>query len=102
MTQPTPPPLRPPINPDAPIGVSPRADVGVRKLFGEPEGVAALLALLNAVLQWPAPLTQLTRIPDALLPEQPDSKLVIIDVLAVDDEGRAYQIEMQSTAERDF
>ena len=102
MTQPTPPPLRPAINPDAPIGVSPRADVVFRKLFGEPEGVAALLALLNAVLQWPAPLTQLTRVPDALLPEQPDSKLVIIDVLAVDDEGRAYQIEMQSTAERDF
>jgi predicted transposase/invertase (TIGR01784 family) len=96
------PPPRQPIDPHAPIGVSPRADVVFRKLFGEPEGVAALLALLNAVLQWPAPLTQLTRMPDALLPEQPDSKLVIIDVLAVDDEGRAYQIEMQSTAERDF
>jgi predicted transposase/invertase (TIGR01784 family) len=102
MTETAHPPPRQPIDPHAPIGVSPRADVVFRKLFGEPEGVAALLALLNAVLQWPAPLTQLTRVPDALLPEQPDSKLVIIDVLAVDDEGRAYQIEMQSTAERDF
>ena len=102
MTETDHPPPRKPIDPHAPIGVSPRADVVFRKLFGEPEGVAALLALLNAVLQWPAPLTQLTRVPDALLPEQPDSKLVIIDVLAVDDEGRAYQIEMQSTAERDF
>ncbi|MBL8618289.1 MAG: PD-(D/E)XK nuclease family transposase, partial [Deltaproteobacteria bacterium] len=42
------------------------------------------------------------RMPDALLPEQPDNKVVIIDVLAVDDEGRAYQVEMQATAERDF
>ncbi|MBL8618786.1 MAG: Rpn family recombination-promoting nuclease/putative transposase, partial [Deltaproteobacteria bacterium] len=101
-TAPSPPPPRPPIDPHAPIGVSPRVDIVFRKLFGEPEGGAALLALLNAVLQWPAPLTRLVRMPDALLPEQPDNKVVIIDVLAVDDEGRAYQVEMQATAERDF
>ena len=102
MTEPTLPRPRRGINPDAPIGVSPRLDIVFRKLFGEPEGGAALLALLNAVLQWPTPLTQLTRMPDALLPERPDKKTVVIDVLAVDEEGRAFQIEMQSTAEHDF
>ena len=92
----------PPIDPHAPIGISPRVDIVFRALFGAPEGMPALLALLNAVLRWPVPLRRLTRLPDAVVPDQNDQKVIVIDVLAEDDEGRTFQVEMQALAEAAF
>jgi len=91
-----------PANPEDSVGVSPRVDIVFRELFGTPGHEALLMELLNELLAWPAPITELSLLPDALLPEQLDEKSVIIDVQATDAEGRVFQIEMQAAPEPAF
>ena len=43
-----------------PLGIKPTVDFAFKKIFGSPEGVEALLGLLNAILVLPHPITQVT------------------------------------------
>lgn len=91
-----------PDDPDDSVGVSPRVDIVFRELFGTPGHEALLMELLNELLAWPAPITELSLLPDSLLPEHLNEKSVIIDVQATDAEGRVFQIEMQAAPEPAF
>ena len=39
------------------LGIKPTVDFAFKKIFGSPENVQALIGLLNAILELPAPIT---------------------------------------------
>lgn len=82
------------------LGIDPKVDYAFKRLFGSEKNHAILISLLHAVLQLP-PNRQIVQI-EILNPfsikEALDDKLSIVDILAVDQRGRQYFIEMQMLA----
>ena len=74
--------------------LSPRTDVVFRRLFSG-DGLPLLQGLLNALLDWDRPITQLVEQPANLLGDGADEMEVVLDVVAIDDTGRRYDVEMQ-------
>lgn len=80
-----------------PIGVKPTVDFAFKKIFGSPENAVSLIALLNAILDLPEPITDV-EIKNPFKPQEfAGDKLVVLDVKAKDTSGRFLNIEMQVT-----
>ncbi len=80
-----------------PIGIRPINDFAFKKIFGSPENKLALISLLNAILNLPTPIIDVTIENPYNLQDFKDDKLSILDVKAVDQSGVIYDIEMQLT-----
>ena len=78
-----------------PIGIRPTNDFAFKKTFGSPENKLALVSLLNAILNLPVPIVDLTLENPFTLQDFHDDKLSILDIRAVDERGAIYDIEMQ-------
>ena len=74
---------------------SPKIDLVFRKLFGSEDNQDLLLSLINGVLDCRPRLTELTIKNPYSLPSYLKAKTSILDVKALDDQGRWYDIEMQ-------
>jgi len=78
-----------------PIGIRPINDFAFKKVFGTPENRPHLVSLLNAILNLPQPISDVT-IQNPFNPqEHEDDKLSILDIRATDQTGRIYNIEIQ-------
>lgn len=79
------------------IGISPTVDFAFKLMLGSPEHFRVTLHFLNAILGGNPPITRV----DFLNPFQgktyDEDKYSVLDILAVDEDGRRLNIEMQSS-----
>lgn len=78
-----------------PLGIKPTVDFAFKKIFGSPENVQALMGLLNAILDLPQPIVDVTILNPFSYQEFSQDKLIVLDVRACDSTGRWLNIEMQ-------
>ena len=77
------------------LGIKAYVDFVFKKMFGSPEDSVALIGLLNAILDLPRPITDVTILNPFSYQEFETAKLVVLDVKAKDSGGRIFNIEMQ-------
>ena len=78
-----------------PLGIKAFVDFAFKKIFGSPENSAALIGLLNAILERKHPITDVTVLNPFNFQEFQTDKLFILDVKARDSSRRLFNIEMQ-------
>jgi predicted transposase/invertase (TIGR01784 family) len=79
------------------LGIKPTVDFAFKRIFGSPENEAALVGLLNAVLELPEPITAVEILNPFSYQEFAEQKQIVLDVRARDETGRWLNIEMQVT-----
>ncbi len=82
------------------IGIKPTVDFAFKKIFGSPENGAALMGLLNAILELPKPIREVEILNPFSYQDFGDDKLTILDIRARDSTGRNLNIEMQVSVVR--
>ena len=83
---------------DGPVGISPRVDLVFQRIFGAPGSEPLLIDLLNSVLRPANPIAEVRLLNPVLSPEAHDGRLIVVDLVAIDDQGVQVQVEMQTTA----
>ena len=78
---------------DGPLGIDPRVDIVFHAVFADPAREAVRIDFLSAVCGLRLREARVTS--PFSLADFEDDKRVVIDVLATDDQGRTWQIEMQ-------
>ena len=81
------------------IGIDPKVDMAFKKVLGSPEHTAVTIHFLNAVLGGSPRITAVEILNPILDQETDDDKLSILDIRAQDDQGRMFNIEMQTATE---
>ncbi len=79
------------------IGISPTVDFAFKLVFGNPEHTRITIHFLNSILNLSSPITAVTIQNPYLEKGDETDKLSILDILAVDQSGRMFNIEMQTT-----
>ena len=79
------------------IGIDPTVDFAFKKLFGSPEHPDITIHFLNAVLRDDPRIVDIEILNPFLERDFADDRLAILDVLARDETGRVFNIEMQNT-----
>ena len=79
------------------IGVSMTVDFAFKLVFGSPAHTRITVHFLNAILDLPSPITSVTIQNPFLGKDDEDDRLLVLDILAVDQNGRTFNIEMQTT-----
>ncbi len=75
--------------------INPKIDLVFKKLFGSEDNTDILLSLVNAVLPHYQQIVELTLKNPYNLSDYLQGKLSILDIKAIDENGRHYDIEMQ-------
>lgn len=81
-----------------PLGIKPTVDFAFKKIFGSPENVAALIGLLNAILDLKRPIASVEILNPFNYQEFAEGKLIVLDVRCRDLDGRLLNVEMQVSA----
>jgi len=79
------------------IGIDPTVDFACKRVLGSPEHPAITLHFLNAVLRLLTPLRQVRILNPTIEKAFEDDKWSLLDILATDESGRLYDIEVQTT-----
>jgi predicted transposase/invertase (TIGR01784 family) len=79
------------------LGISPKNDFAFAKTFARPENKIALLSLLNAILMLEESIMDVTIQNPFNYRDFAEDKLTILDIKAVDAQGRVFNVEMQLT-----
>ena len=79
------------------LGIIPIVDFAFAKVFMTPSNKVALIALLNAILVLRARIVDITLLNPFNYKDFADDNLSILDVKAVDADGRIFSVEMQLT-----
>ena len=79
------------------IGISPTVDFAFKLVFGNPDHTGITIHFLNSILNLSSPITAVTIQNPYLEKGDETDKLSILDILAVDQSGRMFNIEMQTT-----
>lgn len=79
------------------IGIDPTVDFACKRVLGSPEHPAITLHFLNAVLQFPSRIREVQILNPTIEKEFEGDKWSLLDVLAKDEQGRLYDIEIQTT-----
>jgi predicted transposase/invertase (TIGR01784 family) len=82
--------------------IDPTTDFGFKRLFGQEDSKQILKAFLEAVLDLPRPIAELTYMPAEQLPTAPEERAGIYDVYCVDSEGQRFIVEMQRARQLHF
>ncbi|MBP88303.1 MAG: hypothetical protein CMJ64_16570 [Planctomycetaceae bacterium] len=85
-----------------PLGIDPKVDFAFKLVFGSPGHSRITIHFLNAVLNLPQPITWVEILNPIQGKDRSEDKLVVLDVLAADTEGRRFNIEMQPTLPTDL
>ena len=78
-----------------PLGIRPTVDFAFKKIFGSPQNSAALIGLLNAILDLEHPIDSVEVLNPFSYQEFSQSKLIVLDVRCQDSAGRWLNVEMQ-------
>jgi hypothetical protein len=79
------------------LGIKPTVDYAFKLLLGSPKRTAIMVHFINAVLDGSPPIREVELLNPILGKETASDKLAILDVRALDDQGRWLNIEMQTT-----
>ena len=79
------------------IGIDPTIDFACKRVLGDPQHPSITLHFLNSVLRFPTPIREVRIINPAIEKDFSDDKWSLLDILATDDSGRMYDIEVQTT-----
>ena len=82
--------------------IKPFVDWGFKFLFGREENKDLLLDFINQLLDPEVRIQNLDYINTELTPDAPDLKRCVVDVLATDEAGNRYLIEMQNVEKQDI
>ncbi|MEM9588051.1 MAG: Rpn family recombination-promoting nuclease/putative transposase [Planctomycetota bacterium] len=77
------------------LGIRPTVDFAFKKIFGSPQNAAALIGLLNAILDLKRPIVAVEILNPFSYQEFAESKLIVLDVRCRDSAGRSLNVEMQ-------
>src|SRR4051794_40826101 len=77
------------------LGIDPKVDVAVKKVFGSEENTPLLIHLLTAVVRPTRPITGLQIAQAHSQKSAPDDKTAVGDVRACDQGNRQFHVEMQ-------
>ena len=77
------------------LGIKPTVDFAFKKIFGSPQNVAALIGLLNAILDLKKPIVSVEILNPFSYQEFADSKLIVLDVRCRDSTGRYMNVELE-------
>ena len=77
------------------LGIRPTVDFAFKKIFGSPQNSAALIGLLNAILDFEQPIVSVKILNPFSYQEFAESKLIVLDVRCQDSTGRWLNVEMQ-------
>ena len=81
-----------------PAGVSPRVNLIFQRIFGAPGSEPLLIDLLNSVLRPARPIVEVRLLHPVLSPEHHEGRALIVDLVAIDDQGVRVQVEMQTSS----
>ena len=79
------------------IEIDPTVDFACKMLLGDPAHSRLTIHFLNAVLRPQSPIVEVEYLNPIVLQEFDLDKLAILDILARDDRGRRFDIEVQRT-----
>jgi predicted transposase/invertase (TIGR01784 family) len=82
---------------DTTIGIEPTVDFAFKRVLGNPAYADVTIHFLNSVLGVEPRITQVDFTNPFLDKETAEDKLAVLDVLATDEHGRVFDIEMQTT-----
>ncbi len=82
------------------LHIDPTVDFACKMVLGNPQHPRITIHFLNAVLKPKSPIVGVQILNPIVLQAFDADKLSILDVLAVDQEGRRFNIEIQRTLER--
>lgn len=85
-----------------PLGIRPTVDFAFKKIFGSPQNSAALIGLLNAILDLEEPIVGVEILNPFNYQEFADGKLIVLDVRCKDSAGRMLNVEMQVSIIREL
>jgi predicted transposase/invertase (TIGR01784 family) len=85
-----------------PLGIYPTVDYVFKVLFGDPANADLLIHLLNAVLRHKVPIVNVIILNPMLGKEFDEDKDSFLDILAEDETGRKFNVEMQTTIPYDL
>jgi hypothetical protein len=77
------------------LGIKPTVDFAFKKIFGSPQNAAALIGLLNAILNLRRAIVSVEILNPFSYQEFTESKLIVLDVRCRDSSGRFLNVEMQ-------
>ena len=80
-----------------PIGICPTVDFVFKLLFGNPKHSRIAIHFLNAILQHLLKVNKIVFLNPIQEQETEEDKLSILDILATDEHGRTFIIEMQTS-----
>lgn len=78
-----------------PLGIDPTVDFAFKQMHGNPEHTASTIHFLRAVLG--IKISQVEILNPILGQQIDEDKLAILDIRAVDEQGRQFNIEMQTS-----
>ncbi|TVP97934.1 MAG: Rpn family recombination-promoting nuclease/putative transposase [Planctomycetaceae bacterium] len=79
------------------IGIDPTVDFACKRLLGSPKHPAITRHFLNSMLRFPSPIREVRILNPTIEKEFADDKWSLLDILATDERGRLYDIEVQTT-----
>jgi predicted transposase/invertase (TIGR01784 family) len=85
-----------------PLGIKPIVDFAFKKIFGSPQNSAALIGLLNAILELQQPIVAVEVLNPFSYQEFAESKLIVLDLRCRDNAGRMLNVEMQASMIREL
>ena len=79
------------------IGISPLVDFAFKLMLGSPQHSGVTIHFLNSILVYQAKITHVEILNPFLGKDSEDDKLSVLDILATDEHGRLFNIEMQTS-----
>lgn len=79
-----------------PLGIDPRVDFACKLMLGSPEHSAVTIHFLNSMLAPRVPVVEVEILNPLVGKDRSEDKIVVLDVLARDRDGRRFNIEMQT------
>lgn len=78
------------------LGIDPRVDYACKLMLGSPDHSAVTVHFLNAMLRPNVPVVEVQILNPLVGKDRSEDKIVILDILAIDQAGRRFNIEMQT------
>jgi predicted transposase/invertase (TIGR01784 family) len=85
-----------------PLRIDPKVDFAFKLMLGSPEHPAVTIHFLNAILRLESPVTEVEILNPTHGKDRAEDKLVVLDILAQDAQGRRFNVEMQTTLKVDL
>ncbi len=82
------------------LDIDPTVDFACKMVLGNPAHSGLTVHFLNSVLQWPSPIVHVEHLNPIVWSEFETDKLAVLDILAMDERGCRFNIEVQRRAEK--